>query len=270
MRAARYLITSFFTTLINFVVLTSAYGDYGAYERVFYYYVYKIDGASGKGGMPTEWATGCAKVIGTGGRPCNFNQFIQYITAKEKGNMISLPDIHGDLDSLPPVRATADTLQEKGLTGVYDIKRMHNEPPNVEALFRKAMAVVQARLSYGNWPDTAVRDALRGGAYDAMRAITDLRLKARAESFMKEWGKNQELKDITPAKPTRQLATGETVEMYNPAQTVTENPTKENAIRAFHEYEDKRDPTHSGNVKMANKARNMLNPAHKDAIQCYT
>jgi hypothetical protein len=268
MRAACYLFTNFFSILTYCTILVSAYGDYGAYERVFYYYVYRIDAAGSKNGVPSQWAVACGKVIGTGGRLCNFNQFIQYINAKKGADMISLPDIHNDLDNMPPVRATADRLQTLGLTGTYDKGRMFNGVGNVEELIDRAMYVVENRLLYGAWSDTAHRDALRRGAFDAMKAIHHLRLKARSEHLLKAWEREPTLKDIRPTTVSRTLETGETAEIYDPGQTMNNNPTKREAIKAFHKKEDKIDPTHAGNVKRANDARNQLDPNHANSIQC--
>jgi hypothetical protein len=258
-----------FTFLAYLTVLISAYGDYGAYERVFYYYTYRID-AAGNGGVPKEWAVGCAKVIGTGGTICNFNQFIQYITKMEGGKMIPLPNVHGALDVLPPVHATANALQTAGLTGAYNMVRINDKLPElkVEHLFQKAINIVENRLMYNHFADTALRDTMRTGAFDSMRAIHELRLQQRSEYLLKAWPKDPKMAGITPAKSSHTISTGAQVEIYNQRQTIIDNPGKRDAIRDYIMRENDKDKTHANNVEKANEARNKLDPNHADAIQC--
>ena len=102
-----------------------------------------------------------------------------------------------------------------------------------------------------------------------MKAIHHLRVKARSTYLLKTWEKDTTLSGIRPTKTQPMtLETGETVELYNPNQTVIDNPTKQDVIKAFHKNENKKDPTHSGNLKRANEARNQLDPNLADSIQC--
>lgn len=91
------------------VGLVSAYGSYGAYERMFFYYAYLID-ADLNDGTPKKIAPDCKK---NGGK-CSFNEFIGYIN-DIKGNPPSITT-----NPTPPVDATADSLVQGSYTGEYN------------------------------------------------------------------------------------------------------------------------------------------------------
>lgn len=101
--------------LTAFLGYTSAYGDVGAYERLLYYYAYRVD-AQINGGTPVKFATGCRKVEGSGkSKICSFNEFNKFIF-KANGNevvdswiVVNEPDAKNP--SLPDPDTVARTMQ---------------------------------------------------------------------------------------------------------------------------------------------------------------
>ncbi len=90
------------------VGLVSAYGSYGAYERMYFYYAYTIDAELNGNGGKLKIAPGCKK-----GGVCSFDEFVGYINNLDKTPSITK-------EKHPPVDATADKLVSKQLTGEYN------------------------------------------------------------------------------------------------------------------------------------------------------
>ncbi|GAB7356619.1 hypothetical protein MBLNU459_g7341t1 [Dothideomycetes sp. NU459] len=103
-------------TLLSYV---TAYSTPGAYERMWLYYAYLGDCQliAGKPGKTTHIASGCPKVMGTGGSPCSFNQFIAYIERRKEP--YSFTD-----DVKPDVETMAKTLEKAGVTTAYSPVRV--------------------------------------------------------------------------------------------------------------------------------------------------
>ncbi|KAJ5827673.1 hypothetical protein N7447_004436 [Penicillium robsamsonii] len=96
------------------VTLVSAYSNYGAYERVFYWYAYQVD-ADVHNGIPQIIAPSCK---GAKGKRCNFVEFITYI---EKGKAGTKPT--GFTDDMT-IDARAQRLFDQQFTGTYDGMRI--------------------------------------------------------------------------------------------------------------------------------------------------
>ncbi|KAJ5185929.1 hypothetical protein N7491_006201 [Penicillium cf. griseofulvum] len=95
------------------VTLVSAYSNYGAYERVFYWYAYQVD-ADVHNGVPQIIAPACKGAK----KRCNFAEFIAYIE-KEKAGVKPT----GFTDDMP-VDVRAQKLFDQQFTGTYEGTRI--------------------------------------------------------------------------------------------------------------------------------------------------
>jgi hypothetical protein len=109
-----------------FYVLSSvdAFGLYGGYERMFYYYAHLAD-AKVHGGKAQMIAAGCRK-----SGICNFNGFIQFVNELERSpGLKKAPDRN--------IHEAAQDLNERHLTGEYNIKRVYSEADDFARLFEE-------------------------------------------------------------------------------------------------------------------------------------
>lgn len=108
MRLLRILVTLCLTICVN------TFADAGAYERVLYYYAYKLDCAVN--GHPKTIASSC-------GPNCSFNRFIM-----RTGRLLREPNI--TQEEFPDVDRVAGILRRHGITGKYIAGRIVNGSSN--------------------------------------------------------------------------------------------------------------------------------------------
>ncbi|KAL4903810.1 hypothetical protein BDW74DRAFT_34187 [Aspergillus multicolor] len=97
----------FFLLLSYLVAYVSAYAMPGAYERILYYYAYKLDCAIN--GEPKTVGARC-------GPNCSFNEFLSYI---DEDLRVSKTQLDITSDEFPDVDRTAKKLESLDITGVY-------------------------------------------------------------------------------------------------------------------------------------------------------
>jgi hypothetical protein len=122
---------SLFAILAFTTAFVFAYRDYGAYERVLYYLAYRIDSETSADGLALEVGSGCSKAASFAGKPCDFSEFMQYITQPDSNHpvkvngMVALPIISTlDAKGIPQVHETANALETQGLANGYNAQKL--------------------------------------------------------------------------------------------------------------------------------------------------
>ncbi|KAJ7059463.1 hypothetical protein C8F01DRAFT_1144733 [Mycena amicta] len=165
--------------LLTLVSYVAAYAAPGAYERLWFYYAYLVDVSNG--GVATKIATGCVVAMETGGKPCTFNQFVQYINADPAAKDFAVTS-----DAMPNVETTVQTLQDKGLTGAYNPSKIRGDVGRnggVAALFKSISGFLDPSGPVSS-ADPAIKTALR----DATTGVARTRLAASVEDLGKVLG----------------------------------------------------------------------------------
>lgn len=230
---------------IYLVTFTTAYGLYGGYERMFYWYAYQMDVA--KNGEAQKIAKGCKPA------PCNFVNFIKFIADPQITK--DLPNFQGG--NSPPVDATARTLNDAKLTGGYNCRKIHTSIRNsddVATLFTEV-----AKFVGGARDAAGVTDAMRDGVSVSIDRVAVLRQEGNSKAFGEALEKKfpgQVKWEQRPLGPNM----AETVTLCDTAATqkaIRENVPGQEKFRirdALTEF-NKNDPNHASNVQNAKEAR---------------
>lgn len=145
----------------------SAFQRAGAYERVWYYYAYLADVQLGQGTAPVI-APGCVKVMGTGGKPRSFNQFMAYIDGQKQPFSLTT-------DQMPDVEIAADLLEPSEHTGAYETEYIHKKaiPQDFADLIVKVGEYLSSTVLF------AVDDAtIKSSIQHALTAVARTRMSA--------------------------------------------------------------------------------------------
>lgn len=226
----------------------SAFAEPGAYERLWYYYTYLIDHSS-NGGVATKYAVGCAKELGTGGKPCSFNQFIQYINADSEAKNFDVTS-----ENRPHVGNTARTLIDKGLTGAYNVKKIRPtlKTANVASLMSDINGFLEGKLDD---VDEDIKHALQ----HSTSAVARTRMAASLES-LKDYLDSKGIEMVKRDVPIFDGAR-ETTEELDYRQTV-----QHNNIDNPKDLRDKimtwrEDDNHASNIKAARYGASVVSRA---------
>lgn len=242
-------------SLAYLATLVSAYGLYGAYERLFFYYAYLID-AEQNGGNAKVIASGCAKAQGaTKTGKCNFNQFVEYINKKAAGQDKPFP-VSITTDPMPDIDKTADALYaakppgqtERGLyCRDFDfgriMQKVHTDSGSLTVSVAKYIELTghsgtKSQLAGARTAITRVQ-FLRGEAnLDAARTAI-LEARPDAKIFY---------------KTAKLYSGGPDYTIFNKAETIGGNPSDWN-LQGVVDQMNKDDPVHFDNVAAATESR---------------
>jgi len=134
----RYLVLLY---LARFLLPIAAFGDAGAYERLWFWYAYQMD-TSG-----VLIANGCSKFFSTKAR-CTFSQFVQYIESNRINDRLNPSALNG-VDTTDVVKTTS-ALSDGRYTGLYDIGLIHSDvtrQDNTVKLFTKMDSFFEKKVS---------------------------------------------------------------------------------------------------------------------------
>lgn len=163
---------------------SAAYSTPGAYERMWLYYSYLADVELGGGTAPMI-AAGCPKSMGTGGKPCSFNQFVAYIERSSKPYSLTN-------DKMPDVETMAQELEAKGYTRAYDITRVYPglaKGSKFNTLFTKLGTYLSSSVLFAV-DDSVIKDSIK----HALTAVARTRITATMDVLEKKFTDN----DLTP------------------------------------------------------------------------
>ncbi|KAK7741778.1 hypothetical protein SLS53_004842 [Cytospora paraplurivora] len=241
-------ITLILTLLTGFC---SAYSTPGAYERVWYYYAYLIDASlSGTGGLPSKIASGCAKVMGTGGKKCNFNQFVTYIEEKENKSLYTM-DVG---DDPPDVEKAARACVAADATGTYKWKRIVSTASTTSGVFKAVGNYLQGVIP------AVDDDTLKAGARNAVAAIKTTRqagMSEDMESRLANAGIEIKYRENVPIFD----GATETVTVFSKADTLASNEGTGKLINEVLRDWQAEEVEHAANIFEANKAATGINTA---------
>jgi len=161
------------TLVLSLATTVYAKGLAGGYERMYFYYAYRIEQA-----LP-----GNDKVIATdcpGTPPCSFNRFIKYINDVDSG-----PNIPS---RLPPVDVVAKTLNNDGFTGDYMTDRIMKSVGlnEVGELFEKVAGRLNDLADDINTASFDDKDVMVSRLKDSLDKVGILRLQALGVQFLKD------------------------------------------------------------------------------------
>lgn len=159
---------------------THAFGLYGAYERMYFWYAYQADVI--KNGKATWIATGCKPA------PCTFENFLKFISADPNYKVPALPGLKSEgrraTDrTVLPLDETARILDRAGVTGQYHGDKIAGAAvSDIPAIFEKV-----ARPLHGV---TTEANALHvRNAQEAMERVHFRRLSANINAFKEHMDK---------------------------------------------------------------------------------
>lgn len=116
--------------LLGIVAFAAGYAIPGAYERLYFYYAYRLDHFTGGGKI----ATGCSK-----GDPCGLNEFIKFINEDKKAVDITA-------EEFPAIEETAQKIFAAKSTGVIDTGRVFDGVNDYTKLLEKVGKHVEGKL----------------------------------------------------------------------------------------------------------------------------
>ncbi|ROV95250.1 hypothetical protein VPNG_08965 [Cytospora leucostoma] len=241
------------TLILTFLTgFCSAYSSAGAYERVWYYYAYLIDASlSGTGGLPSKIASGCAKVMGTGGKKCSFSEFVTFIEGKEKGTHYTM-DVG---DDPPDVEKAARACITAKATEAYNIKRIVDNVHDAGAVFKAVGNYLQGVIP------AIDDDVLKAGVRNAVRAVHTLRvagINSDIEKRLAELGIELHYRENVPVFDGAK----DTVSVYSKADTLAYNEGfTEGEFDAVMKAWRTRQVQHAANIREANTASAKINTA---------
>ncbi|KAI9778946.1 MAG: hypothetical protein M1816_003794 [Peltula sp. TS41687] len=226
----------FFGLLAYMVGWVSAYGSYGAYERMFFYYAYLID-ADLNDGKPQKIARGCRSK--RGGGQCSFNEFIEYISEIKGGT----PSI--TTSPRPVVDATADLLVQGGYTGAYNQDKISagvgTGSGTIPKLFDQVSAFIGGNLEGGKLE--SAKENL-GAARVAMQRVQFLRSYENSKA-LKAW---LEGRGVTVSTKTKILNDGKNEQYEFVDVSTTDRKNGGSGVAGLVENFYNQDPSHRNNV----------------------
>lgn len=175
----------------------AAYDVPGAYERVFFYYAYLME--IELYGEPKKISPACGRVMGTGGKPCSYDQWVEFVRVldpKEKVDKINYPRITGDAYAkgvFPNVHKSAQLTHEQEMTGALEPARVVQgfkaDPASDVNSYAQVLQKTAKRVE-NMFYDAKLPAALRDGGLEAMTSVIYKRMDASVEAF-----KEKEKKD---------------------------------------------------------------------------
>ncbi|PVH81322.1 hypothetical protein DL98DRAFT_587513 [Cadophora sp. DSE1049] len=139
-------------------------GLQGAYDRMFLYYIYRLDNI-----IHSERSS----TIARGCHDCNFNKFIQHIDG-----LSEQPQLTDSM--LPDIDIMAQALDASGLIGQYNVARIHPKAGDIVALYSRLSATLTSFLALVKTADQkvllervrfAAKRAIFIGSYDHSEAL---------------------------------------------------------------------------------------------------
>lgn len=153
-----------FLSLAQLLVPATAFGLYGSYERVVFYYAWLID---------KELNGGTATTVATGASGNTLYSFVNYIAGEYK-NVPSFTTAAGaDIDTL------ARQLNTLGINGNYEPVRIISETNRVDGVFKAVGKFIGSNLDATQMDQNLLR-SFRA----AMQRVQFLRTQARSESVI--------------------------------------------------------------------------------------
>lgn len=178
----------FLATLLLFCawlqVQVLAYAEAGAFERVFFYYLYLIEiDVYGKSKSITP---ACGRVMRTGGVPCSYDQWVNYVQNKE--DPVNYPRITNqpyEKGVYPDLEKTKTLTSKSGQTDRLNpgrvIEGFKADGTEVQkyALFLQKGAETLQRISL----DGRFTEAMRTNGVSALRSVMIQRMSASVDTF---------------------------------------------------------------------------------------
>ncbi|KID74769.1 uncharacterized protein G6M90_00g108920 [Metarhizium brunneum] len=169
-----------FLAIFGSALIAAAYSTPGAYERLLYYYAYKLDNMGG------------GKTI-AGGCPgpesgCSFDQFVHFI----EGRGPSEATVKITSEEFPPIEPTVELLVKAGKTGTIAESRIISNAKDYPDLFKKLGTNLSGILQktqgfkHGTLNGQALEDTLRevrANIVLSMKRVFDGRVRATIDSF---------------------------------------------------------------------------------------
>lgn len=132
-----------FVLVVAFLPYTWAFGLYGGYERVFYYYAYRAAYAHRGNGL-LKAGNGCWHQNSGKSRPCNFRQFVHWITPqKAPTEAISAETLLITNEEEPDIHKAASDCKRHDQVGAYEFPRIfrgfeakNDFPPDIARLIK--------------------------------------------------------------------------------------------------------------------------------------
>ena len=123
-----YIMNLFNLTCTTFMICVlssvNAYGLYGGYERVFYYYAYLAD-AKIHNDRPKSIAAGCSN-----SGKCDYDNFIKFVNGLGQVPKV-LPPTSSD------IHKAAKFLDDNGFTTEYNTNKLYNKANDLANLFEE-------------------------------------------------------------------------------------------------------------------------------------
>lgn len=168
-----------FLAIFGSALIAAAYSTPGAYERLLYYYAYKLDNMGG------------GKTIAGGCKPrgvCTFDEFVHFI----EGRGASEATVKITTEEFPPIEPTVELLVKAGKTGTIAESRIISNAKDYPDLFKKLgnnlSGILQKTqgFEHGTLNGQALEDTLRevrANIVLSMKRVFDGRVRATIDSF---------------------------------------------------------------------------------------
>ncbi|KAK9444442.1 Heat-labile enterotoxin, A chain [Metarhizium brunneum] len=168
-----------FLAIFGSALIAAAYSTPGAYERLLYYYSYKLDNMGG------------GKTIAGGCKPrgvCSFDEFVHFI----EGRGASEATVKITSEEFPPIEPTVELLVKAGKTGTIAESRIISNAKDYPDLFKKLgnnlSGILQKTqgFEHGTLNGQALEDTLRevrANIVLSMKRVFDGRVRATIDSF---------------------------------------------------------------------------------------
>ncbi|KID95399.1 Heat-labile enterotoxin, A chain, partial [Metarhizium majus ARSEF 297] len=168
-----------FLAIFGSALIAAAYSTPGAYERLLYYYAYKLDNMGG------------GKTIAGGCKPggvCGFDEFVHFI----EGRGPSEATVKITSEEFPPIEPTVELLVKAGKTGTIAESRIISNAKDYPDLFKKLGTNLSGILQktqgfkHNTLNGQALQDTLREVRENivlSMKRVFDGRVRATIDSF---------------------------------------------------------------------------------------
>lgn len=168
-----------FLAIFGSALIAAAYSTPGAYERLLYYYAYKLDNMGG------------GKTIAGGCKPggvCSFDEFVHFI----EGRGPSEATVKITSEEFPPIEPTVELLVKAGKTGSIAESRIISNAKDYPDLFKKLGTNLSGILQktqgfkHNTLNGQALEDTLREVRENivlSMKRVFDGRVRATIDSF---------------------------------------------------------------------------------------
>ncbi|KAK2592628.1 hypothetical protein QQS21_009693 [Conoideocrella luteorostrata] len=189
-------------TFLCLVVFATGFALPGAYERLYFYYAYRLEQLTGGKTI----APGCSKAS-----PCSLKDFIQYIQTDQKTVLLKTTE------DLPNIEETAKKIVDAGLTGEIAVNRVVTGISDFSVLLKKVAGIVEGKMKASLHTNNKANEAERKKAQsdlddiktkipEAVKGIVNARLESALLEFRPYKGFR-----IVPTKEGNGLDVKETV-----------------------------------------------------------